>query len=110
MSKNSKKKHLENHKKFAIGSGYVAKEYSKKYSNIKHVLTVGELKELLSKVEDDTIPVTIEVFEDAYTSREYPMYYGSKVTYSLFDGDVSCDSFAIRTVENKHYKEWDEQN
>lgn len=70
-----KEKHLVNHKQITMEHCEItAKEYDKQYSNFKNVMTVKDLKELLNKVEDDSIPVIIESFSDPFTADDEPLF------------------------------------
>lgn len=101
----SKELHVKNFKQLMKkDAGMSAKEYEQKYSHMNNVMTVKDLKDILSTVEDDSIPITISVFEDSCSADLFPLLQGNEIESG--DDEYTSKTFELSTVCAKHYKEW----
>ena len=69
-------------------------------------LSVKELKKILENIEDENLPVVLEIFTDACTSQEMPLYAVDITGCSTEDNKKSYDIVTLKTVESDSYEDW----
>lgn len=107
-----KSKHLLNHKKITMEHCDInSKEYDKQFAHFKNVMTVKDLKEILNSIPDDSVPVIIESFEDAFTAVDNPLLIAEQAeSFSTDNDELSLQYFCLKTVNNTHYSKWKKEH